>query len=169
MPLDPGSHPLLSPPELARGRGAAYNKRVMIAFHARTDRRWLHRVVAWAVAFVMCVPVLLGSAYVPAMQALGLGATHACACGMEKGTCGCPECEELEKGEAHAREVGISIAKKTCRDEDNALGSGALPLATLSDEFSISPPGHDERTWIPSVSSLASRLASGPSPPPPRV
>lgn len=141
----------------------------MIAFHARTDRRWLHRVVAWAVAFVMCVPVLLGSAYVPAMKALGFGATHACACGMEKGTCGCPECEELEKGEAHAREVGIPIAKKTCRDDDSALGAGALPLATLADEFSMSPPGHDERAWIPSVTLLASRLPNGPSPPPPRA
>lgn len=131
--------------------------------------RWVHLAFMWALACAMVAPLLFGVAYLPAMHALGFEAAHACACGMEKGKCGCPECEELERGEKRAHEEGIAIAKKTCRDEDGSIVHGALPLALHETSDALLAPSFATVSPTRMYSRATTRALPGPAPPPPRI
>lgn len=58
------------------------------------------RVVRWPIALLLlaALPMALGP---QAMRLLVGQADHRCMCGMKAGTCGCPECERLERTRQH--------------------------------------------------------------------
>jgi len=130
--------------------------------------KWVQIAFIWALACALVAPLLLGVAYVPAMRALGFEVAHACACGMEKGKCGCPECEELERGEKRSIEEGVAILKKTCRDDDASVVHGALPVALAENHSTELAPAIEYAPFEFFYTRYVPRALAGPAPPPPR-
>ena len=97
-------------------------------------------------AFVVMLPVALGPARTTIERALGGEPAHTCACGMKRGTCGCPACERLEQ-EAKKASKHVAI-RNACEDDDGFVRAPAVPLV---------------------ISSFDSQLAREPSTPPPRT
>jgi hypothetical protein len=124
------------------------------------------RFWAW-LAFVFMLPVALGPARMTIERALGGEPSHACACGMKRGTCGCPECERLE---AQKQKIGKSVAvRSACEDDDGFVRAPAAPLVTPPNApLAIIAAASIERER-PFVSTLHSQLSLEPSTPPPRA
>jgi hypothetical protein len=119
-------------------------------------------------AFVVMLPVALGPARMTIERALGGEPSHACACGMKRGTCGCPECERLEQ-EAKRPSKHVAV-RSTCEDDDGFVRAPAMPIVTPPN----APPlvivaSASTSAEPPIVTTLDSQLARQPSTPPPRV
>jgi len=117
-------------------------------------------------AFVVMLPVALGPARMTIERALGGEPSHACACGMKRGTCGCPECERLEQA---AKKASKHVAvRNTCEDDDGFARAPAAPIVTPPNAPLVIVTASFTQRERPSVSSLDSLLAREPSTPPPR-
>jgi hypothetical protein len=124
------------------------------------------RFLAW-LAFVVMLPVALGPARMTIERALGGEPSHACACGMKRGTCGCPECERLDR---EAKKVSKHVAvRSTCEDDDGFVRAPAAPIVTMPNAPLVVARATSVMWERPSVSSLDSQLAREPSTPPPRA
>lgn len=122
-----------------------------------------------AVAIVALLPVLVGPATMPLVRALGGLETHHCACGMEAGKCGCPECGRLEQQRrADDEELrGQATWKVGCGDAQGLSGtSGAL--ATLPTQVDIAVRSHARIDAAAAPADRPSRGRSRPPIPPPR-
>ena len=124
------------------------------------------RLLAWLV-FVVLLPAALGPARMTIERALGGEPSHTCACGMKRGTCGCPECERLEEAKKH---VGKHVAiRSTCEDDDGFVRAPATPIVTPPNAPLVVARATSVVRELPNVSSLDSELATEPSTPPPRA
>ena len=118
-------------------------------------------------AFVVMLPVALGPARMTIERALGGEASHTCACGMKRGTCGCPECERLEQVKKH---VGKHVAvRSTCEDDDGIVRAPAVPIVTPPNAPLVVARASSIVGERLVVSALDSQLAREPSTPPPRA
>ena len=123
------------------------------------------RFLVW-LAFAVMLPVALGPARTTIERALGAEPSHACACGMKRGTCGCPECERIERD---AKKISKHVAvRNTCEDGDGLVRAPALPIVTPPNAPLVITAAASMEKELPSVSSLDSQLAREPSTPPPR-
>jgi hypothetical protein len=137
---------------------------------ARRPASLVGLVLTFALALAFMAPMLLGPALGPLSRALGGAAQHLCACGMVPGTCGCPECERLER----QRELDKSprpyrTLTSQCNDGEIAAGFPALPPAVPLATFTLSAPPPRELASIPSPPSARSRDPVPPPTPPPRA
>jgi hypothetical protein len=124
------------------------------------------RFLVW-LAFVVMLPVALGPARTTIERALGGEPVHACACGMKRGTCGCPYCERTE---LEAKEVSKHVAvRNTCEDDEGFVRAPATPLVTPPNAPLVVARATSIAWERPCVSSLDSQLAREPSTPPPRA
>lgn len=73
----------------------------------------------------LIAPVWLGPAMMPLVHALGGDPSHNCACGMKRGTCGCPTCAALERERAHVS--ANPVVRNTCDDDEVAPTPTAAP------------------------------------------
>ena len=123
------------------------------------------RVVVAFFLFAALAPVWLGPALAP-LNAAADAATHVCACGMKPGTCGCPECAQLERDRHDQFRSHRYSIKRTC-DDDLFVG-GSLSPFLLADaswtarRFAASVAQHDL------VSTKWSNEGVPPPTPPPR-
>lgn len=123
------------------------------------------RFLVW-LAFVVMLPVALGPARATIERALGGEPSHACACGMKRGTCGCPECERLEQ---EAKKISKHVAvRNACEDDGGLVRAPAAPIVTPPNAPLVVARASSVPQELPSVSSLDSQLAREPSTPPPR-
>jgi len=86
---------------------------------------------------------------------------------MKRGTCGCPECERVER---EAKKISKHVAvRSSCEDDDGFVRAPAMPIVTPPNAplVVVAPPSVEKER--PSVSSLDSQLAREPSTPPPRA
>jgi hypothetical protein len=118
-------------------------------------------------AFVVMLPVALGPARTTIERALGGEASHACACGMKRGTCGCPECERIEQ---EAKRTAMHVAvRNACEGDDGLARPPAAPIVTPPNAPLVVARATSIARELPSASSLDSQLAREPSTPPPRA
>jgi hypothetical protein len=124
------------------------------------------RFLVW-LAFAVMLPVALGPARTPIERALGGEPSHACACGMKRGTCGCPECERVEREkETVSKHIAV---RNACEDDDGFVRAPATPLVIVPNAALVVARATSVTRELPSASSLDSQLAREPSTPPPRA
>jgi hypothetical protein len=121
-------------------------------------------------AAVLVAPMLLGPATAPLMRMLGGEAKHLCACGMEPGKCGCPECERLEadKREAH-RAQPFAVLRSSCDSDDAPVPAAApLPPAVVPMLARVAAPSTESVAIPARARDARSRDPNAPETPPPR-
>jgi hypothetical protein len=117
-------------------------------------------------AFVVMLPVALGPARTTIERALGGEQTHTCACGMKRGTCGCPECERTQQ---EAKKVSKRVTvRNACENDDGLARAPAAPIVTPPNAPLVVARATSIAQERPSVSSIHSQLVREPSTPPPR-
>jgi hypothetical protein len=123
-----------------------------------------------ALALAFMAPLFLGPALGPLTRALGGVAEHLCACGMVPGTCGCPECELLERQRQldHTPRPYPTL-KSQCNDGEIATGFPALPPAVPPAAFILPALPPRLLAGIGAPPSAHSRDPRAPPTPPPRV
>jgi hypothetical protein len=131
-------------------------------------RRLLHLFVVTAAALVVAAPLLLGPALVAALHAVGASVAHRCACGMQPGRCGCPECEAIEAEHRQDRESSVAVVRSSCDDEGLLPGARALPPALLATAPGPSDPPSARAFEPPSAPDAPSWVSVPPPTPPPR-
>jgi hypothetical protein len=129
-------------------------------------RRLVRLVCVLATAAMLAAPMLLGPAITPLVRALGEAPQHHCACGMEPGKCGCPECEHRAE-----QDHEYPVLKSSCDDDGQApLAFGALPAGVPGPSLALGV-GYDvgigELGDVP-VAVLTPRDRVRPPTPPPR-
>jgi hypothetical protein len=126
------------------------------------------RIWFW-LTFVVMLPIALGPATSTIARTLGGAPQHTCACGMKRGTCGCPECAHLETARRDAKNAPRYVAiRSTCEDDDGFVRAPTIPAATPPNAplvIATAPSIVREPTH---VTPLDSQLAREPSTPPPR-
>ena len=83
-------------------------------------------LVRLAFLLALIAPVWLGPAMMPLVHALGGEPTHTCACGMKRGTCGCPACAALERERTSKYVSTNPVVRNTC-DDDEVAPTPAAP------------------------------------------
>jgi hypothetical protein len=131
---------------------------------AERTRRIIRLVCVLATALVLAAPLLLGPALSPLVRALGGEAQHHCACGMEPGKCGCPECEHREAPDGLPH-----IVKSSCSDGGDVLPSfGGLPVAFLPRVARVPAPSVERLPLVLAYEDVDARDRVRPPTPPPR-
>jgi hypothetical protein len=128
--------------------------------------------MALTIALVLAVfaPMSLGSALGPLSRALGGVAEHWCACGMVPGTCGCPECELLERQrQLDHTPRPYPVLRSQCSDGEIATGFPALPAAVPPAPFVLPAPSPRPLAVSGAPPCAPSRDPLPPPTPPPRV
>lgn len=128
--------------------------------------------MALTLALVLAVlaPMVFGSALGPLSRALGGVAEHLCACGMVPGTCGCPECELLERQRQLDRTPRpYPVLKSQCSDGEIAAGFPSLPPAVPPAGFVLPTPSPRPLAMTDTPPSAPSLDSLPPPTPPPRV
>ncbi len=112
-------------------------------------------------------PLWLGPMLTPIEQAFG-AVHHVCACGMAVGTCGCPECEELERQHRLDEASPRPLLKGDCERNAGLLGAADLPPVVLPAALGVIPaPAVAE--LLPLARRSVVSVPNGPPPtPPPR-
>jgi hypothetical protein len=131
-------------------------------------RRLLHAGIVSVAMLALAAPLLLGPAYGAVVRLVaGAEAVHSCACGMQRGRCGCSECEEIEAQRVHDAEGGVVVLRSSC-DGDAVAITSAVPPATLP-SLHIVPRAAEARVAIASsVLADPSSVPIRPPTPPPR-
>jgi hypothetical protein len=133
-------------------------------------RALVRRFVTLVVALVVGAPLVLGPASAWALDALGSGPVHACACGMKQGECGCPECARvLAQRKADDTPTGYRTFKRACDDDAPATPLTPLPPAAPALAALNLPPCPAARALPAPVAILRTRDRAPPPPPPPRA
>jgi hypothetical protein len=111
-------------------------------------------------------PALLGPGVMRVLVDLGTHA-HVCKCGMRAGTCGCPECERLEKlRTADERPCPVPAMRRQC-DDPPAFAPSAPWVAVPTWGVRLSPiPVLGEQTPAFSALPHADPVLDPPTPPP---
>jgi hypothetical protein len=134
------------------------------------SRRVVDAVVGIAVALAVLLPMILGPGLGPVTRALGGASEHLCACGMARGTCGCPECEALER--ARLREHAprpYPVVRARCAGDDEVLpGYAALPPSLPGSQSVLLPPSPRALAKLERPAEALSCDPSPPATPPPR-
>ena len=131
---------------------------------AEQGRRIFRLACLVALAAVLFAPLLLGPALAPLVHALGGEAAHHCACGMEPGKCGCPECEHQAQpdGQAH-------FVKSSCDDGGDALPAfGVHAVAVVPYLTRLAAPSAERVPPYAAPAALHARERERPPTPPPR-
>jgi hypothetical protein len=132
-------------------------------------RRFADVVVGVVLAMAVLLPMTLGPSLGPAMRALGGACVHLCACGMVRGTCGCPECEAIER--ARIREHAphpYAVLRARCGGEEDAPGYAALPPSLPAASGAPLPRTPRVMAKLERPAQALSRDPSEPATPPPR-
>lgn len=160
--------PARTEPYVAGRSFGAHNGRVDL--RARF-RRLLHLVVLLSAAAFVALPMLAGAGATGIARALGGGAEHHCACGMAPGTCGCPECAELEhaKRETTERLAGHAILRSSCDDGSGLPGIGAPPPGAVPFLARLARPSFERLRTSPARDVDPSLERARPPTPPPRT
>jgi len=145
--------------------------RVRIPVHG-SIRRAVHVAVLTVTAVLLALPLLLGPATTTIVRALGGVGEHHCACGMDPGTCGCPECErvtqEKETTAEHLR--GHAVLRSSCDDGTSLPAIGALPFAAVPVVATLPPMGFELLALArPTAFDPSLERARPPTPPPRRA
>ncbi len=124
--------------------------------------------MAFVALAVALSPLWLGPMLVPIERAFA-EAHHVCACGMAVGTCGCPECEALERQQRTDDSSPVPLLKGECDRGTTLLGAPHLPPPLLP-----APPGVLLSAGVavldpPACPALASLASPPPPTPPPRL
>jgi len=113
-------------------------------------------------------PLWLGAMLLP-LEAAYAEAHHVCACGMAVGTCGCPECEALERMRHDDHASAVPLLKGEC-DRESGLGGGVhLPPGVLPAFLAVVAPSAVASVPTAVSRGLVSRVAAPPPTPPPRT
>ena len=123
--------------------------------------------MAIAVLLVVAAPCALGPAVDPVLRLLGQTA-HACACGMEPGTCGCPECARLAHLRLAERPRDAAPAMTKACAQNPAIRMAALPAGVAAAGNVALVPAGRERARVPLPSPLRAGKTLEPPTPPPR-
>jgi hypothetical protein len=120
----------------------------------------------WVMTALALAPMWLGPLLVSIETAVA-EAQHVCACGMPKGTCGCPECEREQRMNEGAR--GPMLKGACDPDGSPVVWTDAPPVhgAPLLVTFA-GPPGPLLATATPPPG-VRSALSPPPPTPPPRL
>jgi hypothetical protein len=114
-------------------------------------------------------PLWLGPALSPIMAA-ATEAQHVCACGMTPGTCGCPECERVERERLSEKSAPpFPTLKGECDTGSPVLSAVAIPPSILPASLSLTPPTFVALAPATPRVPLASLASPRPPTPPPRV
>jgi hypothetical protein len=140
-----------------------------VTFGARF-RRLLHLVVVLAAAALVALPMLAGPGATGLVRALGGSAEHHCACGMAPGTCGCPDCAQLEqeKKDTNERLAGHAVLRSSCDDGSGLPGIDAAPPGAVPFLAMLPRPAFESLRAEPTIEVDRSRLRARPPTPPPR-
>jgi hypothetical protein len=147
----------------------------MRATHVVTLSRSRAAITLRSVRFVMALlwivvmPLALGPATTPLTRWLGGEADHRCSCGMKAGTCGCPECERLERIRAYDREHESTnpLVKTACDTNDDMLRS-QTPCASIPTMPAIARASRTRHAHTTFHAHLESIDRAPPPTPPPR-
>jgi hypothetical protein len=133
-------------------------------------RRPAEALVTLVIALALLLPMVLGPALVPLARAWGGVDSHVCACGMARGTCGCPECEKLEheRLREHAPRP-YPVLRAYCGGDEVASGYSALPPATPLPKGVLLPRSPRERVALERPAEAFSRDLAEPATRPPRL
>jgi len=131
-------------------------------------RRLVHLFVVLTSAALLALPLLLGPATTVLVRALGGADEHHCACGMQPGKCGCPECAALEADKQADRESPHPFLRSSCDDGAQVPMASALPLAAPPGLAGIAPPRFAVGERRLASHDAPSRDRAPPEPPPPR-
>ncbi len=133
-------------------------------------RRDVRALLTVTLMLFFAAPLFLGPATAVLLHALGGEVEHACACGMKRGTCGCPECAQLEKERRESKKpVPYMTLKSSCDDDEDGRGVGALPPAVPSVPFVVHQVVYTERATPLLPRALVSIDPDEPATPPPRL
>lgn len=138
---------------------------------ARSVRRWMRVVMAWATLAVIAAPAAFGPAIGGVMRELGVSLQeHACKCGMPAGKCGCPECDRLEQDRLHEHQgERVAALKRHCDDDAPAIPFGVLPPAVVAASgATMLPIPRGERLPVTAAGASISSPDDEPATPPPR-
>jgi hypothetical protein len=130
-------------------------------------RRFLHLLVVTTAAVVVAAPLLLGPAFGAALRALGTSSVHHCACGMEPGRCGCPECEQAEAERQRDRESPVVVIRSSCDDGVVLPAARALPPSVMTTALAL-PPQPSPFMLLRRSSGRPPSVSIRPPTPPPR-
>jgi hypothetical protein len=134
---------------------------------ARALVRQLMMLIA---TLVVAAPLVFGPAFAWALDELGGGPVHTCACGMKQGTCGCPECARLTaEKKAEDAPTAYRTFKRACNDDAPATPAAPLPPAVAALASIAPPPTPVARAVLAPVLVLRTRDRAPPPPPPPRA
>jgi hypothetical protein len=126
--------------------------------------------LAWALVtlLVVAAPAAFGPALDPVLRLLGQ-AGHVCQCGMEPGTCGCPECAKLARQRLaeQPRDAAPSL-EKACA-QNAAIRMAALPTGvTAAGPAALRAP-RGERVPMHRAPAVRAGTDVEPPTPPPRL
>lgn len=127
--------------------------------------------MAWALVtlLVVAAPAAFGPALDPVLRLLGQ-VGHACQCGMEPGTCGCPECARLERQRLAERPRGGDkpTFEKACA-QNPAIRTAALPTSVTAAGPAALVAPRGERVALNRAPALRAGTDAEPPTPPPRI
>jgi hypothetical protein len=142
--------------DLARARPKALRSRGLAT--------WL----AFVWLLIAVSPIWLGPLLTPLRLAIA-DAHHTCACGMTPGTCGCPECDRLERERLSDKEPeACPVLKGECERDAAFLGGSHVPPAVMPPLPRIEPARTLAQlaTPLPRAALLSVALPAPPKPPP---
>ena len=131
-------------------------------------RRAVRIWVVVATALALAAPIWLGPAAPWILRELGASEDHHCACGMQKGKCGCLECAADEAQAKRAKERHAEpILKSSCSSDDDVPFFAALPVVALPSSTLVPIAGFERLSVVQAPISDPSRERGPPVVPPP--
>jgi hypothetical protein len=132
-------------------------------------RRLVDVLLGIALTLAVIAPMIFGPALAPLTRALGGIDDHVCACGMTRGTCGCPECEKLEQNRLreHAPHP-YAVLRARCAGDEVAPGLAALPPSLARAEGVLAPAAPHSLAPAAWPDKVVSQALAEPVTPPPR-
>jgi hypothetical protein len=135
----------------------------------RLTRSVLH-AFSVVLLIVLAAPCALGAAMGPVLRDLAAANEHVCKCGMKPGTCGCPECDKLERERrAENAPSPVPVLKRHCEDDAPAMPLGApLPSGVLAASAvdALPLPAGDRVPVLRAPAFVTSPDVEPPTPPP---
>ncbi len=125
--------------------------------------------MALAVATLLAAPLLCGNAFGAWLRVVAPAVAHTCACGMKAGTCGCPDCERMER--AHLEERApkpYRVLRSQCDDDGEMVPTGTVPPSTIASPAFVVAPSESRLIASRPLTSPESRERREPAKPPPR-
>lgn len=124
----------------------------------------LRQVVA--VLIVLLGPMWLGPAMGPLARALGASIEHQCACGMKRGSCGCPTCMAEEQERVYASRH--MVVQNGCSTDDVVPTVSVAPQAAAASPVAVIAAASTRAPSPLEIPTVHTRTVDAPPTPPPR-